>query len=51
MMEYLMYKKLKKWVNKQSEKNTHIWKEIVYDKVKLSSEFDPNVNKEAAKFG
>ena len=41
---------IKKWVNKQSEKNTHIWKEIVYEKVKLASEFDPNMNKEAARF-
>ena len=42
---------IKEWVNKHSEKNTHIWKDSVHQKVKLSSKFDPSVNKEARLFG
>ena len=39
---------IKAWVDKHSDKNAYIWKDIVHRKVKLDSSFDPTVNQEAA---
>ena len=41
---------IKVWVDKHSDKNAYIWKDIVHRKVKLDSNFDPTVNQEATKF-
>ena len=39
---------IKAWVDKHSDQNAYIWKDIVHGKWKLESSFDPTVNKEAA---